>query len=105
MSKKRKLPKKYFIVDDGHVCSVTSEFFDNLGSRMVALTVGLQCLSAIYHTLSEDAVEGDDAYVGNMKVTTGLERSLTELDRRFPRLLREIHDMNRRDSGQRVYVC
>jgi hypothetical protein len=105
MRKTRKVPKKYFVVDDGQVCSVTEEFFNTLGSRMAALDVGLKCFSAIHSILVDDAINGDDSYIGNMKVTTGLQRTLDKLEERFPCLMRDIQGMERRNEGKRVYVC
>ena len=104
-SSKRQLPKKFFVKDGNGIFVVKESYFDSLGSRAIALGIGLQCLSAIHHILEEDAVEGDDTYIGNMKVTTGLDRSLEELGRRFPNLLDEIHSTKRRSRGQRVYIC
>jgi hypothetical protein len=102
---KKKNGRKYVLRDKDGIFVAYREFFDTIETREQALSMGVMCFATIHDTLQEDAVEGDDTYVGNMKLTTGLERSLEELERRFPLLLDEIHSLDIRNHGKRIYKC
>ena len=84
---------------------VKSVYFDSIDTRVEAMVIGIRTLGELERQLTEDAVEGQNAFIGNMKVTTGLERSLAELDLKFPRLLQEIRGTERRHEGRRMYRC
>jgi hypothetical protein len=97
--------RKFFVKEEDGVFVVKSVYFDSIDSRIEAIVIGIRTLAELERQLVEDAVEGQNAFIGNMKVTTGLERSLAELDFRFPRLLREIRGTERRFAGRRMYRC
>lgn len=103
---KNKKQKKYFIKPDKEteVCVVKEDFFSNI-TKIEALCYGLFTFLEIKKTLKEDAVLGDDAYIGNMKVTTGLERFLVKIDEIFPDILKEIRNLNPNVDGQKIFKC
>jgi hypothetical protein len=100
-----KRSRKFFVKEDAGVFVVKSSYFDNIESRVKAMVIGILTLAELERQLMEDAIEGQNAFIGSMKVTTGLERSLAELDLRFPRLLKEIRGTERRHAGRRMYRC
>lgn len=101
----KKPDRKYVLRDEQGIFIAHRDFFDTIETREQALSMALMCIAAIHDTLQEDAIEGDDTYVGNMKLTTGLDHSLEELDRRFPHLMREVSSLEIRNRGVRVFKC
>lgn len=94
MKKTYKKHKKYFVKDyeDG-ISIINDEYFDDIKSWTEALSIGFLCYFEIQKILTDDALSNDDAesFIGNMKVVTGLNRTLQELDFRFPEILNTIH--------------
>lgn len=104
MARQSRSPKKYFVKEDDGVYVVFDEFFNDIESRSEALVIALRTVGEIHATLQEEA-DGSCLYIGNMKVTTGLQRCLDELDRRWPFLLVEMRSMPRRVNGHVLTVC
>jgi hypothetical protein len=105
-SSKSKLGKKFFLRDEAGIFAVHRSFFDNeVKTRSDALVIALRVLSEIHYTLQEEARLGGPLYIGNMKVITGLQRSLSELDLRWPFLLVEMRAIPRRIGGYVLQTC
>lgn len=92
--------KKFFIKEEEGIYSVTKEFFDDIENRDEALMLALRAVDELHSTLKEEALDGDSMFIGNMKVTTGLQRSLEELDKRWPSLLEQMYSMPRNIDGR-----
>jgi hypothetical protein len=92
--------KKFFIKEEEAVYSVTEEFFSDIENRDEALLLAMRALDEIHTTLIEEVVDGDSVMIGNMKVTTGLQRSLEELDKRWPSLLDQMYSSPRNIEGR-----
>lgn len=107
MKKTRKKPaKKYFFKPElkESVYVVKDDFFNEITADE-ALYFGISSFLELKDTLMEDAVCGDDAYIGNMKVVNGLERFLVRLDEKFPGLLVQLKSLDLRNNGVRVFKC
>ncbi len=94
--------KKFFIKDEDGIYIVTDEFFSDIESRDEALMLALRAVDEINTTLKEEVLEDDSLLIGNMKVTTGLQRSLEELDKRWPNLLNQLYSTPRCISGHTI---
>jgi hypothetical protein len=97
--------KKFFVKEEDGIYAVHDEFFNDIESRDEALVLAMLALEEIHTTLREEALEGDTMLIGNMKVTTGLQRSLEELNKRWPSLLEEMYSMPRRIDGHILTIC
>lgn len=102
---RKKPAKKYFVKRNDGIFVANDQFFDHIDSRHMALGIAVLTWNQLHEQLREDATRDENTFIGNMKITTGLERTLVELDRRFPFLLREVRDVERRHQGRRVYSC
>ncbi len=102
---RKKQAKKYFVKRNDGIFVVNDAFFDQIDSRSMALAIAVLTWDQLRDQLYDDAVSGENTFIGNMKITTGLERALAELDRRFPYLLHQIGNIERRHQGRRVYSC
>ena len=60
--------------------------------------LAIRAVDEIHTTLKEE-LDGDSMLIGNMKVTTGLQRSLEELNKRWPNLLEQVYSTPRRING------
>lgn len=97
--------KKYFVKDASGLSVIDFSYFESVESWIEAFSIGICCYSELQRVLKEDAIDGDDSFIGTMKVTTGLERTLQELDARYPQLLKEIHSAPLTINGSRVIRC
>jgi hypothetical protein len=97
--------RKYFVKEDDGIFIVKEDFFKAIGSREEALMVGVRTYFEIQNCLKEEALDGEISFIGNMKVVTGLERTLEKLDSIFPFLLRELHSVERKFEGKTVHKC
>ena len=102
---RKKQAKKFFVKEEDGIFVVKEPFFEQIPSRAVAIGIALRTWHQLRDQLCTDAIDDENTFIGNMLVTTGLERTLVELDRRFPFLLREIRSVERRHEGRRVYSC
>lgn len=96
--------RKFFIKERGDIRTVFKDYFDTITSRNEALNLAVQVYLEINSTLIEDS-DDEDSYIGNMKVLTGLTRSLTELDNRFPSILEQIHSFPLKLNGKALIKC
>jgi len=96
---------KFFIKDEEGIFSAYSEFFEEIKSRSEALVIALRVLGEIHNTLKEEARLGSPLFIGNMKVITGLQRTLNELEKRYPFLMVEMRAVPRRIDGHVLEVC
>jgi len=103
-TRKYKKYKKYFVKKSEGLLVANYEYFNSIDSWVVALAIGISCYNEIQKTMICDS-DGDDSYIGNMKVTTGLERSLQELNERYPLLMKEIHTASLMKNGIRLNRC
>lgn len=99
-----KRPRKYFVKEEDGIFTVHAEFFDAIESREEALAIALRCMGEMHATLSEEG-DGVPFFIGNMKVTTGLQRTLDELEERWPFLLTEMRAVPRRINGHIITIC
>jgi hypothetical protein len=90
--------KKFFIKEEEGIYTVDSDFFNDIESRDEALMLAIRAVSEIHTTLKEE-LDGDSMLIGSIKVTTGLQRSLEELEKRWPNLLEEMYSTPRRIDG------
>lgn len=97
----RTTKKQFFIKEEEGIYAVTEEFFSDIESRDEALILALRAIDEIHTTLKEE-VGGDSVLIGNMKVTTGLQRSLEELDKRWPSLLHQMYSTPRNIDGHKI---
>ena len=97
--------KKFFVKEEDGIYTVLDEFFDEITSRDEALVIALRTVGEIHDTLKDEALGGGPLFIGNMKVITGLQRSLDELERRWPFLLMEMRAVPRRINGHTLHVC
>jgi hypothetical protein len=106
MARQSKSPKgkKYFVKEDDGIFVVHDEFFEDIESRSEALVIAMRTLGEIHITLEQEVQTGP-LFIGNMKVITGLQRCLDELDRRWPFLITELHATPRRINGQIISTC
>lgn len=97
--------RKYFVKEDDGIFIVERDFFKTIESREEALMIGSRTYFELLKRLTEDALEGNTSYIGNMKVVTGLDRTLEALGKRFPCLLDELRAVERRHEGVVVRKC
>jgi hypothetical protein len=107
MARQQRSPrkKKFFVKEDDGIYTVTEEFFDEIESREEAMVIAMRTFGEIHTTLHEEALDDGPLFIGNMKVVTGLERCLNELNRRWPFLLMEMRSTPRRINGQIISTC
>ena len=106
MARQRRSPnKKFFVKEEDGLYTVHERFFDEIESRNEALVIALRIIGELHSTLKDEALGGGPLFVGNMKVTTGLQRSLDELEKRWPFLLIEMRAVPRRVNGNILHVC
>src|SRR5690606_32923829 len=91
---KYKKHKKYFVKSFDGLLETNYDFFNSVDSWIKALSIGMSCYKEIHYVLIKDS-DGEDSYIGNMKVITGLERTLQELNERYPQLMSEIHKISK----------
>ena len=101
----KKRSKKYFVKEEDGIFVVKDDFFEAIESRTEALCIAMRTFYMLQKQMMEDAIEGEDSYIGNMKVVNGLERSLAKLDEMFPCLLDEFRLVDRRNEGTRIIYC
>jgi hypothetical protein len=97
--------KKFFVKEDDGIYVVYKEFFNDIESRSEALVIAMRTYGEILFTLQEEASIGESLFIGNMKVITGLQRCLDELDKRWPFLLTELRAISRRINGHVMCSC
>jgi hypothetical protein len=95
-----KTKKKFLIKDEGNIFTVPVDYFDDIETRDEALLLALLAIDELHTTLKDEALEDDVIFVGNMKVTTGLQRSLEELNKRWPKLLDQVYSTPRSIEGR-----
>ena len=105
MAKQSKSSKKYFVKEDDGVYVVQDQFFEDIESRDEALIIAMRTYCEIHITLQQEVEAGEFLYIGSMKVVTGLQRCLDELERRWPFLLTELHAVTRRINGRSLSTC
>ena len=105
IKKNKKKSKKFFVREEEGIYSVTDDFFDDIESREEALVIIMRCQSEIYDTLQDEAKNGGPVFIGNMKVVTGLQRSIDELNIRWPYLSIELLSITRRINGHIISTC
>jgi hypothetical protein len=97
--------KKFFIKEDDGIYTVTDVFFDDIESRSEALVIALRTIGEINNVLADEALGNGPLFIGTMKVITGLQRCLDELERRWPFLMLEMRTVSRRIDGQVLGYC
>lgn len=100
-----KSPKTFHIFEDDSYLTVNVGFFDQIEDRSQALSIAVSQYIQLNKVLLEEALIDDELYVGPMKLTNGLKRTIDELSHRFPFLMEEVFAVNRRFSGQRLACC
>lgn len=104
MAKQSKSKRKYFVKEEDGIYTVHDEFFEDIESREEALVIAMRTLGEIHITLQEEG-DGSSLFIGNMKVITGLQRTLDELDKRWPYLMFEVYGTARRINGHTISTC
>ena len=97
--------KKFFVKEEDGVYSVFDNFFDDIESRDEALVIAIRAFGEVHNTLKEESLDDGPLFIGNMKVITGLQRTLDELDKRWPFLLLEMRSVPRRINGHMIQTC
>lgn len=97
--------KKYFIKEEEGIYTVNSDFFNDIETRDEALVLALRAMAELHSALKEEALDGDSLFIGSMKVTTGLQRSLDELSKRWPGLLEQMYSTPRHIDGTVITFC
>jgi hypothetical protein len=97
--------KKYLIKEQEGLYTVHNDFFDDIESRDEALMLAIMALDELHLTLKEEVDDDDSVLIGNLKVTTGLQRSLDELNKRWPSLLNELYSTPRVVNGRVIALC
>jgi hypothetical protein len=96
---------RFFVKEDDGIYTVYDEFFQDIQSRDEALVIAMRTLGEIHTVLAHEALEQSTLFIGNMKIVTGLQRCLDELEKRWPFLLLEMHSVSRRINGNVIDVC
>lgn len=103
MSKKKvKHPRKFFIKENDDLVVVGRKYFDSILTREDALGIGIRTFLELQDILKQNAVLGGEAYVGTIDLVDGFERTLNELEKRFPFIMQQIHNTEYRNYGMRV---
>ena len=104
---KKKIPsaRRYFVKDEDGVFVVKEPFFADIENRDEALFLALMSWFELQEQLTDDAMAGAAAFIGNMKVTTGLERTLARIEEKYPGTLANLRSIERRRNGHRIYTC
>jgi hypothetical protein len=93
--------KKFFIKEEEGIYCVDGDFFNDIESRDEALMLAIRAVDEIHTTMKEE-LDGSSMLIGSIKVTTGLQRSLEELDKRWPNLLDQLYCESRRINGHSI---
>lgn len=101
---KSKRPKQYFVIFNDELFSVPIDFFDvEVQNYDHAVQFGMAWYKLLKTVLKDEAIDQKTVKLGKMKLTTGLIRSLEELDRRFPCVLEVIRSHDVSFNGQRIF--
>ena len=105
MSKQKKVkkyrPRKFFVKENDDIIVVSSKYFDGLLTREDALGIGVQTFLELQQMLKQDVLLGE-AYINTIGLVDGLERSLVELQRRFPFIIEQIRAFQLLSNGARI---
>lgn len=105
-SKNKRAKKKFFLINGTDILVVESNYFDTISSREQAFNIGLNLYIEINRFMLEDSVdELGEAKIGKISVVNGLNRSLKELDKRFPAILTQIHFLDLKIDGNTLFKC
>ena len=99
--KKKARPRKFFVKENDDIAIVGVKYFDGLLTRDDALGIGIQTFIELQRMLKQDAILGK-GYIGTIGLTEGLERTLVELEKRFPFITKQIRAIELRSDGVRV---
>lgn len=107
MAKQSRSPKrkKYFVKEEDGIFVVHDEFFEDIESRDEALVIAMRTYGEIHKTLQQEVEAGGPLFIGNMKVNTGLQRTLDELENRWPFLITQLRATPRRINGHIIQPC
>ena len=105
LKKSKSSNPKFFIRDENGIFVGYIDFFDTLQSRTEAIDLAIRIIGEIHLTLMQEVDVGKPLFIGNMKVVTGLQRSLDELEKRWPCLLDEVYSVERRIGGCTLGIC
>ncbi|HJZ22906.1 MAG TPA: hypothetical protein VJ201_00455 [Candidatus Babeliales bacterium] len=94
--------RKFFVFENNNVIVVGRKYFDDLKSREEALGIAVQVHLELQRQLQQDAGFGYNSRWGTIRLADGLNRSLQELEVRYPFILKAIHCMNLKNNGLRV---
>ena len=101
----KKSNKKYFIKEEDNIYVVYEEFFDEIRNRESALAYYIRTYGEIHSVLKSECKNKEILYIGNMKIITGLQRTLEELEKRWPFLSIEFRAVPRRINGCLLFTC
>lgn len=95
--------RKYFIKVYEGLMVVYDDFFNEIVTRQDALALANEAYLELNRILIEDAVRGKNSFLGNMKIITGLKRTLTVLEYKFPFLMHELYGISSRLDGKIIF--
>lgn len=102
----KKLTEKnaLFIRNHSGICIVTKNYLKKLSFEQ-AVNIGLSTLTEIRQTLMGDALTNGETYIENVKVISGLNNTLHQLERNFPSILKHIHKVEPEFSDVKTFKC
>ncbi|MFA5757964.1 MAG: hypothetical protein WC942_01105 [Clostridia bacterium] len=99
MARHSKSKTKYLVKEEDGIYTIFDDFFDDIQARDEALVIAMRTLSELHIVLKKEAISGKSLFIGNMKITTGFQRCLDELNRRWPFLHVEMYSTQRKVDG------
>lgn len=106
----KKSPKKLtektalFIRNHNGICIVTKNYLKKLSFEQ-AVNLGLNTLTEIRQVLMGDALTNGETYIENIKVTTGLNNTLYQLERNFPKIMKHIESVQPESNNDKIFKC
>jgi len=105
-SSKKKLTVKnaLFIYDEDGFYNVSLAFLKALDYEQ-AVGLGLNTLEQLRMLMVKDSVENRKSLINGVEVTVGLNNTLNKLQRIFPEILEQIHEIDQDSNPHKLYVC
>lgn len=97
--------KRCVIVDDANTYFVVGQEFFQTMSRSEALGFGTLVWLELHQQLTADALAGEESFIGNMKVITGLRNSLDAIESHHPMTTTQIKSLDLSKSGLTIFRC
>lgn len=83
----KKNKTKFIVRLNGVVKVVDIDYFATIKNYAEAVCIAMSCYDEFHIRMKLDAIEKCDSFIGRVKISKGLQRTIDELESRFPGVL------------------